>query len=161
MTVLENAVITEYKTSQIRVQAKVNHVRTGKTYVLYLILSVVMFLLFYAMLTPELSPEPRTAIDRIILSLVLGAVFGGMFVFLLSITDVWKKPVSIYSVGLVGVTDTSYDHVINNYPEIEIVKTTPEKDQVEVCKAADQLKSVAQNFDNDLVNIQKIADKCK
>jgi hypothetical protein len=155
-----NAVIKKFETSQIEVISTEVYKITGKTWLLYIIPFIVSFLgwSWLAKVSPSTSISESEAF---VVILLLSLMCGVMITFFLHLIDVWKQVIPSYRVYLKGISGTDFDRSFYTIPNVYITKTTPEQDQIEICKAAQSLEAYAREADKEQATIKKIAENCK
>ena len=156
----EEAVIKEFETSKIKVKTIVYEKFTVKTVILPLLVFVLSGGFLYS---AYLSNPSNAPVDFAIVVTIIGvAGFIGLATGLMAAISGWGyNHLPSYQVSLVGRNNSMFDHEISQTGNIIIPITTLEKDQVAICKAAQSLEPVAQEFDEKARAIKKIADKCK
>jgi hypothetical protein len=110
------------------------------------------------------SNPSNTPVDVATVAGIIGvAGFGGLTTAMMASLTGWGcNHIPSYQVGLVGrKNSSSFDHEISQTEPVIIPITILEKDQVAICKAAQSLEPIAQEFDEKSRAIKKIADKCK
>jgi hypothetical protein len=156
----EEAVIKEFETSKIKVITIVYEEFTARTVILPLLVFVIVSGFFYIAYTSNSSNAPVDVV-MVVTTIGVAAVIGLMTVLMAAIFGWGYNHIPSYQVSLVGRNNSMFDHEISQTENIIIPITTLEKDQVAICKAAQSLEPIAQEFDEKARAIKKIADKCK
>jgi hypothetical protein len=157
----ENAVIKKFETSQIEVISTEVYKITGVTILLYILPYILLFVGFYELWKISPPTTPLSELEKFGVNLLFTVMCGTMILCMLHLTDVWKQAIPSYRVYLKGISGTSFDRSFSNNPDIYITKTTPEQDQIEICKAAQTLEPYARESDKSQATIKKIAENCK
>jgi Na+/phosphate symporter len=155
----EEAIIKVFETSRIKVKTTIYEKFTFKTASIL----IIVFGLMCGFLYMGTAAGQQQPVDNITLFCIIGiSVFIGLTTaMMMSITGFGYDHIPSYQIHLVGRSNSLFDAEISQAGNILIPITTLEKDQVAICKAAQSLEPIAQEFDEKAQAIKKIADKCK
>ena len=157
----EQAVIKKFETSQIEVSPRNIYKVTVVTCILYAMSYILSFVVMYGV-TQAFPPSlDITGLNYLTLILIFSGLMGSLLTIFFHLSDTCKGVIPAYTVSITGTTDTDYDRTFYGVPNIYIPKTTPEQDQIKICKAAQSLEQYAIESDKEQAMIRGLAEKCK
>jgi hypothetical protein len=92
----------------------------------------------------------ENSLIRLAIAAVLPAVICVITAIMLEISDLGKRSIPGY---LIYLGDLSISRIVE--------KTTPEQDQIAICKAVQELEGIAIQCNRENINLERIASKCK
>lgn len=121
--------------------------------ILAIIIASLLFM--YAPPTTNLENESLYLIGNIVLCIIMGILLATLCMLLI----IMMSPKSWFS-------DPGYNIYISGHSttsgcSIYIKSTSPEEDQIAICKAAKELEPKAKEFDDHEKELERIASKCK
>lgn len=157
----EQAVIKKFENSQIEVSSRNIYKVTVKTCILYAMSYIFSFVVIYSVIQTFPPQLDITGLNYLFIVLFFSGLMGSLLTIFYHLSDTCKGVIPAYAVSVKGTTDTDYDRTFYGVPNIYIPKTTPEQDQIKICKAAQSLEQYARESDKEQAMIKGLAEKCK